>query len=254
MLPLVRIEDGLFAAVLDCRESDSFRRATSLEEVRRGVYRRVRCAEELMRMAPRETIPAPETIHIERAISHTLGRYRPKDKAYSFRVHLDAELLKSFYVRQHHSPDNRSRWSSSGPDYSVLDVEATEVYSGLLFESMKRDTHFVLALGVHNWNVWSALSNIGPRETFERIVDEYYYFSKPHDRSRKGCRCAVPWKFQKQDTISIPHGISVQVDVQTSVSEREYDVHIRMEDEVMERSKKLESQSIGVGMRASDQS
>jgi hypothetical protein len=250
-LPLIRRKDGVLAAVLDCRESDDCRRAIYLKEVRRGVYRRVRCAEELLRISLEEDIPAPETLYIERAISRTLGRDRPKDKAYSFRVHSANALLKGFYVRQHYSPDNRSQWTRPIHDahFSILDVDATGVYSGLLFANVNSNAEFVLTMGVHNSKVWLGLSHVDTtiEKTFERIVDEYYHFSESHDRRRKWCRCAVPWKFRKQDTLLlISYGISVHVDVETSEVGSEYHVNIRVEDKMMECNEKANSQSMGV--------
>lgn len=132
-LPLMRLEDGNFAAVLDCHGQDNCRRAIYLKEVCGGVYRRIRCAEELRRIDPGEVIPPPKTVYIEPAVPRILGRDRPVPQGdrYAFRVDSKAALLLGFCLEQHHSPDEKFRWIDLNDGFLILTLDASGQYGGL---------------------------------------------------------------------------------------------------------------------------
>ncbi|KAK5558100.1 hypothetical protein LTR46_004279 [Exophiala xenobiotica] len=183
-LPLVIVEDGNFAAVLDCRGPDNFRRAIYLKEVRPKVYRRVRCTEELRRIDPGEVISTPTTVYIEPAIPRTLGRDRsmPRKDGYSFRVDFRAALLNSFSLEQHYSPDDKFQWNltNSTEGFSFLTVDCSGQYGGLRFNNTESGEEFSVILGIHNWKAWLDITNIGTNETFESVVEEYYHYRTAH--------------------------------------------------------------------------
>lgn len=73
-LPVVHLDDGTCAAILDCHETDKQPRTIDLKQVQPRVYRRIRGTDELRRVSPATATPA--TVYIEQTTSRTLGRDR----------------------------------------------------------------------------------------------------------------------------------------------------------------------------------
>jgi hypothetical protein len=226
----MRVEDGNFAAVLDCHGPDDCRRAIYLKEVRPEVYRRVRCNEELRRIDPGEVIPAPKTVYIEPAVPRTLGRdrWKPQEDGYSFRVDFRAALLNGFCLEQHHSPDDKFQWNltNSNEGFSVLTVDSSGQYGGLRFHNTESGEQFIVILGIHNWIVWLDITDIGTDETFEGVVEEYYHYRKPHDNNNRRCRCDSPWMGLDRVAKPLLRGMSVYTSIKSGELERQFIIEI----------------------------
>lgn len=229
-LPLVRVEDGNFAAVLDCLGPDNRRLAIYLKEVRPEVYRRVRCTEEFPRIDHSETISAPKTVYIEPAVPRILGRDRsiPQTDRYSFRVDFRAALLNGFCLERHHSPDDKLQWNvtRSTEGVSVLTVDCSGQYGGLQFHNTESDEQFVVVLGIHNWKVWLDITDIGTDENFESVVEEYYHYRKAHDYDKDRCRCQSQWMGLDRVSKPLSRGMLVYTSINSGESERQFKVEI----------------------------
>jgi hypothetical protein len=229
-LPLMTVEDGNFAAVLDCHGPDDCRRAIYLKEVRPGVYRRVRCTEELLRVDPDEEIPTPKTVYIEPAVPRTLGRDRlmPQEDGYSFRVDFRAALVNGFHLEQRHSPDGNFQWNlaNSNEGFSVLTLDSSGQYGGLRFSNTETGERFIVILGMHNWKVWLDITDIGTDETFEGVVEEYYHYRKAHDPNNTRCRCRLPWMGLDRVAKPLLRRMSVYTTINSGELERQFIVEI----------------------------
>lgn len=108
-LPLISVENKVWAAVLDCRGPDLCRYAIYLEEVHGGVYRRIRC-HELLQISDSEDVPSPTTVYIHLSVSRILGRDRPQPQGtYYFYVFKD--INRRDVTCRHYSPDDMAIWS-----------------------------------------------------------------------------------------------------------------------------------------------
>ncbi|KAF1995521.1 HET domain-containing protein [Amniculicola lignicola CBS 123094] len=228
-LPLMRLQDGNFAAVLDVYDQDHRRRAIYLKEQRAGVYRRVRCTEELHKVGPSEMIPAPKTVYIEPAVPRILGRDRPPPQGdeHSIRIDFKAALLQGFCLEQYYSIDDLlNKWKSLDDGILVLTLIRSGQYAGLWFKNAESGDQFTVVLGVHNWKSWLDITDIGADESLESVVDEYYHFRKTCNRM---CRCGPPWKNLQRMIKPLLGGLPVQVSIDSMDLEREFIVKILLE-------------------------
>jgi hypothetical protein len=228
-LPLIKLGDGNFAAVLDVYGRDQCRRAIYLKEERAGVYRRVRCTEELHKLGPSEVIPALTTVYIEPAVPRILGRDRPPPQGdeYSFRKDFRAALLHGFCLKQYYSIDEQlNSWKTLNDGLLVLTLINSGQYGGLWFKNAESGDQFIVVLGAHNYEAWLDITDIGVDETFESVVDEYYHFRKTCYDDNRICRCGVPWKSLQRMTKPLLGGLSVHVSINSTDLEREFTVDI----------------------------
>jgi hypothetical protein len=154
-LPLISAEEGTFVAVLDFRGQDNCRRAIYLKEVpqRPGVYRRVRCAEELRRIGPDQIIPPPETVFIKSTLDRTLtlGDRAFIRELYVLLVDFITTLTHGFYIEQHRTLEASCQWNleNSNEGSSVPTLDSSGQYAGLQFSIKDYDERFIVVLGVH---------------------------------------------------------------------------------------------------------
>lgn len=228
-LPLIKAEDGHFAAVLDCRGLDDCRRAIYLKEVRPGVYRRVRCTE-LRRIDPGDLIPTPKTVYVEQAAPRTLGRDRSKllEDRYTFRIDFRDASLNGFSLEQRHFPDDKfqSKVTNSNEGFSVFSLDISGQYGGLLFNKIVSGEQFIVILGVHNWKPWLDITDISPDETFESVVEEYYHYRKAHDYNNRSCRCRSPWMWLDRVAKPLSRGVLVDTSINSGELKRQFTVEI----------------------------
>lgn len=233
-LPLISAEDGTFLAVLDCCGEDNCRRAIYLKEVpqRPGVYRRVRCAEELCRIGPDQIIPPPKTLFIESAMerSITLGDRLFTGQQYVLLVEFTTTLTHGFHVEQHHILDAGSQWNleNSHNGSLILTVDSSGQYAGLQFTNKDLDQNFIVALGIHNYKGWLDITNAGAGEDFASVIEEYYHFRTAHDNRNHQCRCLAPWRFSSTVTRRLSHRMYVVASIGPGVNERSYLVDIQV--------------------------
>jgi hypothetical protein len=147
-LPLVNVEKELWAAVLDCRGTNSCRYAIYLRKVRAGVYSRIRC-HELLQISDSDDLPPPTTIYIGSNVSQIQGRDRPKlREKYCFRVCKVSNRSNVTWLARHYSPDGMAHWSPDR-EYSTIDIDPDGAYSGLEFVTEESDASFAMVLGIH---------------------------------------------------------------------------------------------------------
>jgi hypothetical protein len=234
-LPLISVEDGNFAAILDCEGPDDCRLAIYLREVRPEIYRRVRCTEELRRIDPGEIIPTRKIVYIEPAVSRLFSRDQSmiRDEEYSFRVDFRAALRHGFYCEQHHNPDYKFQRTSTDSNRGSLDltVDRSGQYVGLLFNNRESGEQFIVVVGIHNWKFWLDITNIGMDETFRSVVEEYYHYHKAHDNNNRSCRCGSPWKSLDHIARPLSHGMSVYASINRGELERQFSVEIVVKDD-----------------------
>jgi hypothetical protein len=234
-LPLISVEDGNFAAILDSQGPDDCRLAIYLKEVRPEVYHRVRCTEELRRIDPTEVIPSPKTVYIEPAVSRLFSRDQSmiREDEYSFRVDFRAALGHGFCCEGHYNPDDKFQWNSTDSNRGFLDltVDCSGQYIGLLFNNTESSEQFVVILGIHNWKVWLDITNIGTDETFRSVVEEYYHYRKAHDNNNSRCRCGSQWKSLDRVARPLLRGISVYTSINRGELERQFSVEILVRDD-----------------------
>ena len=234
-LPLMSVEDGNFAAVLDCHGPDDCRLAIYLKEVRPGVYRRVRCTEELRRIDPGEMIPTPKTVYIEPAAPRTFSRDRSmiQKDGYSFRVDFGAALRHGFCLEQHHSPDDKFQWNlmDSNEGFSDLTVDCSGQYGGLLFNNTESGEQFIVILGIHNWKVWLDITDIGTDETFKGVVEEYYHYHKAHDYNNSRCSCRSLRNSLDRIAKPLSRGMSVYTSINRGELQHQFRVEVLVRDD-----------------------
>jgi hypothetical protein len=234
-LPLISVEDGNFAAILDCEGPDDCRLAIYLREVRPEIYRRVRCTEELRRIDPGEIIPTRKIVYIEPAVSRLFSRDQSmiRDEEYSFRVDFRAALRHGFYCEQHHNPDYKFQRTSTDSNRGSLDltVDRSGQYVGLLFNNRESGEQFIVVVGIHNWKFWLDITNIGMDETFRSVVEEYYHYHKAHDNNNRSCRCGSPWMSLDHIARPLSHGMSVYASINRGELERQFSVEIVVKDD-----------------------
>ncbi|KAL5372029.1 hypothetical protein DPSP01_013802 [Paraphaeosphaeria sporulosa] len=195
-LPLIEVQDGALAAVLDCMGDDDRRLAIFLKEVHPKVYHRIRCSE-VLTIDDTVSIPAPKSIYLGSAAPRTLGRDLtiPETYRYLFDVDFSGVMGRGFNLEKHHNPDGFYRWTLEERRHGRFKLELVDsgAYGGALFGNTMTGEHFVAILGVHNWKVWLDVTEIEPHESFEDVVEEYYHFRERHDPEKENCRCGKPW-------------------------------------------------------------
>lgn len=77
-----------------------------------------------------------------------------------------------------------------------------------------------MVLGVHNYEVWLDITDIGTDETFEGVVDGYYHFQKACDYNNSRCRCGAPWKGLDCAAKPLLRGMSVHTSINNNEPER----------------------------------
>jgi hypothetical protein len=174
-------------------------------------------------------------VYIEPAVPRLFSRDQSmirKDK-YSFRVDLRAALRHGFYCEQHHNPDDKFQRNSADPNGGFLDltVDCSGQYIGLLFNNKKSGEQFIVILGVHNWMVWLDITNIGTKETFRSVVEEYYHYREAHDNNNSRCRCRSPWNSLDHMARPLSRGMTVYTSINRGELERKFSVEILVKDD-----------------------
>lgn len=158
-LPLMSSENGNVAALLDCQAPNGRRLAILLKEVRPNGCRRVRSAEDILKIDPSETIPEPKTFFIEAMTPRTVdqGCQTKLQDGYTFRVDFTSVLEQNFCLKDYHSPDDKFQWdvTCATEGLSCLALDCSGQYGGLLFERKEENTdeHFVVVSGLHKWKM-----------------------------------------------------------------------------------------------------
>ncbi|OAK97067.1 HET domain-containing protein [Phaeosphaeriaceae sp. SRC1lsM3a] len=228
-LPLMQLGDGTFAAILDVYDRQNCRYAIYLEQQSPGVYRRIRYTESLHKVGPSETLPAPETIYIESAVPRILGRDQPlpRGNEYELRIDFRTALLYGFCLEKYYSIDfELNKWETLDDGFLVLTLIASGQYGGLLFHNAENGQQFVVALGVHNYEAWLDITDIGADETLESAVDQYYHLRKNCYNQDPSCRCGPPWETLQRMAKPLSGRLSVYVSIHKTEVEREFTVDI----------------------------
>jgi hypothetical protein len=102
-------------------------------------------------------------------------------------------------------------------------------YGGLWFRNSESGEQFVVALGVHNYDPWLDVTDIGVGETFEDIVDIYYHFRIPC-KNPLDCRCRAPWKFEESVAKPLSSRLLVQAQIRANERlKRSFEVEVKLE-------------------------
>ncbi|KAH7066260.1 hypothetical protein BKA63DRAFT_571636 [Paraphoma chrysanthemicola] len=225
-------QDGNFAAVLDCYSPQNRRLAIYLKKFegeRLSVYRRVRSGE-LRSIEPGEAIPAPETIYIAPAVQLILGRAWPipQGNEYSLSIDYNSALAHGFRFQQCYSPHEKDGWKDSDSGVLVFAMINSGQHGGLWFRNSESGEQFVVALGVHDYDPWLDVTDIGLGETIGNIVDIYYHFCLPC-QNPLSCRCRAPWNFEECVTKPLSSGLLVQAQIRANKHmKRSFEVEVKL--------------------------
>ncbi|KAI2488086.1 HET domain-containing protein [Pyrenophora tritici-repentis] len=229
-LPIVEGKGGSLVAILNCVDAENRRLGIYLKRTRPDVYHRIRCADELPMIDSDEELPTPETLYIVPAAPRTLGRdrWQPNPAEYTFKVDFRSVSLNGFSLQQHYSPVSDNRWNISGSNGGFLEYTAigSGNYGGLLFNNLETGEEFVVIVGIHNYKTWLDITTIGPSETFEHAVDEYYHFREKHDGNKIACRCEMQWKALDRMRKSLSRGMSASAMIENGESKHQFVVKV----------------------------